>query len=121
MIHITQSCITGETGAGKSSLLNLLLGSEVLPHSILSSTSTICQLRNSPQARAEVFTRHGKLEPILFDMESDIAEQREWLQKYVTDRTDAEYKCIDIYWPLPMLKVGIGHTCRLGLDSRQFT
>ncbi|KAH3734302.1 hypothetical protein DPMN_040741 [Dreissena polymorpha] len=37
-----------ETGAGKTSFINLLLGERLLPTSLLSNTHTICELSNSP-------------------------------------------------------------------------
>ena len=43
--------VAGETTAGKSSLLNLLLGSDCLPHSLLTCTTTICRLRNKDKKK----------------------------------------------------------------------
>ncbi|XP_028400626.1 dual serine/threonine and tyrosine protein kinase-like [Dendronephthya gigantea] len=37
--------IAGESSAGKSSLLNLILGEELLPHHVLCTTSAICELK----------------------------------------------------------------------------
>lgn len=48
--------ITGETGAGKSSLINLLLGmteTELLPTSQLGCTATICELRTNQQGKRQ--------------------------------------------------------------------
>lgn len=35
----------GETGSGKSSFINLLLGQSILPCSLLSNTHVICEIR----------------------------------------------------------------------------
>ncbi|KAJ7349513.1 hypothetical protein OS493_038882 [Desmophyllum pertusum] len=37
--------VAGETSSGKSTLLNLILGEQLLPSSMLSTTSTICELK----------------------------------------------------------------------------
>lgn len=45
MLTFALNFISGESSAGKSSMLNLILGEELLPFSVLSTTSTICELR----------------------------------------------------------------------------
>ncbi|XP_052241045.1 uncharacterized protein LOC127851357 isoform X2 [Dreissena polymorpha] len=45
--------VLGETGAGKTSFINLLLGERLLPTSLLSNTHTICELRYSPSGNLE--------------------------------------------------------------------
>ena len=94
--------IPGETGAGKSSLLNLIMGEHVLPRQVLSSTSTICQIFNSEEKRAVVIDEND--EEIHFH---DVTAAT--LSKFVSvDRSGKNtkrYKRVDIYWPLPMLKV----------------
>lgn len=93
--------VAGETGAGKSSLLNLIMGEHVLPRQVLSSTSTICQIFNSEQKRAVVTDENGRK----FKLD-DVTE--ETLSQYVcVDRSGENkqrYKTVDIYWPVPMLK-----------------
>lgn len=78
------------------------MGQHVLPRQVLSSTSTICQIFNSEQKRAVVTDENGG--KIYLD---DVTE--ETLSKYVcVDRSGENtqrYKTVDIYWPVPMLKV----------------
>ena len=94
--------IPGETGAGKSSLLNLIMGEHVLPRQVLSSTSTICQIFNSEEKRAVVIDENDQ--EILLDYVTE-----ETLSEFVSvDRSGKNtkrYKRVDIYWPLPMLQV----------------
>jgi len=37
--------VAGETSAGKSSVINLILGEDLLPYALLSTTSTICEMK----------------------------------------------------------------------------
>ncbi|KAH3735012.1 uncharacterized protein LOC127851036 isoform X2 [Dreissena polymorpha] len=45
--------VLGETGAGKTSFINLLLGERLLPTSLHSNTHTICELSNSPSGNLD--------------------------------------------------------------------
>lgn len=46
-------CVTflGEVSAGKSSLVNLLIGRSILPVRQLATTATFCRLRNSEKRK----------------------------------------------------------------------
>ena len=100
---------SGETSAGKSSLLNLLLGTDVLPHSLLCATSTVCRLHNSDKKKVDIepFTGdHIRIK--LEDGESSSDNLHEKLKQYISSkesRAENLYKNVDIYWPLPMLMV----------------
>lgn len=89
----------GETSAGKSSLLNLIIGDEILPNGVLSSTFPICQIFNSVEKKAVVINKNG--EKIFLN---DVTLTT--LSEYI-DCSDSKQNCerVDIYWPLPMLKV----------------
>ena len=52
---------TGETSAGKSSLINLLLNEEVLPTCVLQNTLTICEI--SYGSRKEAKSHFDKYKP----------------------------------------------------------
>ncbi|XP_035666883.1 bacterial dynamin-like protein [Branchiostoma floridae] len=102
--------VAGETSAGKSSLLNLLLGEEVLPYSHLSSTSVICELKNGQDKRVVVH----RWQPgddgryvVEFKLTPDVP-YHDQLAQYVHQKGDrdlpSEVKMIEIFWPIPILQ-----------------
>ena len=103
----------GETSAGKSSLLNLLLGTDVLPHSLLCATATICRLHNSKDKRVEIESFEGDIKTIPLDESDQTSEAlHRKLKPYISSkemRINNPYKNVDIYWPLPLLQVGFWH------------
>ena len=51
----------GETSAGKSNILTLILGEELLPFSVLSTTSTMCELKYGREKRIKIhYNEEGK-------------------------------------------------------------
>ena len=97
--------LPGETSAGKSSLLNLIIGTEVLPYSLLCATSTICRLHNDARMWFEVDGQEVVIEE---DSEDPTACLRDKLLPFVSvkENREKEVKQVDIYWPIPMLPVG---------------
>nr|XP_022303099.1 uncharacterized protein LOC111110781 [Crassostrea virginica] len=93
--------VAGETGAGKSSLLNLIMGEHVLPRQVISSTSTICQIFNSEEKRAVVIDKNGE-EIHLHDVTEETLS--DFVSVNRSEQNTKRYKRVDIYWPLPMLK-----------------
>ncbi|XP_052238743.1 dual serine/threonine and tyrosine protein kinase-like isoform X3 [Dreissena polymorpha] len=97
--------VAGETSAGKSSFLNLLLGTDVLPYSLLCATSTICRVHPiaTDAERYYVVHKADGTEHRQTIRENDV-EALEKLKQEVTHRdAGTEYKCVDIYWQLPLL------------------
>lgn len=65
MLFISQKVyILGETSAGKSSILNLLLGEEVVPTFFGSCTSVITRISYNKERRAKINYTNGKREKI---------------------------------------------------------
>ena len=110
---------SGETSAGKSSLLNLLLGTDVLPHSLLCATATICRLHNSKDKRIEIESHEGVIKTISLDESDQTSEAlHKRLKPYISSkemRIKNPYKNVDIYWPLPLLQVGFYSVRKTGV------
>ena len=61
----------GETSAGKSSMLNIILGEKLLPFSVLSTTSTISELKYGREKRVKAhYNEEGKAPKIQYLKES---------------------------------------------------
>lgn len=90
--------------AGKSSLINLLIGRSILPVRQLATTSTICRLRNSEKRKIVLTDNDDKATPITFSDEE--GEMKKCLEEHVGRRSNPNsYKYVDIYLPIPMLQV----------------
>lgn len=95
---------SGETGAGKSSLLNLIMGEHMLPREVLSSTSCICRIFNSEQKKAVVIDENDR-EIVINDVTKKSLSQYVCIDR--SEKKSQRYKTVDIYWPVPMLKVTV--------------
>ena len=96
----------GETSSGKSSLLNLLLGQDLLPQSLLSCTSVMCKIRYGPDMKAKVKDADGVVTDIALEGSESPIEK---LTKYVFTRGERgdrmESKSVEIFVPNELLKV----------------
>lgn len=82
-------------------MLNLIIGSNILPKGVLQCTSTICHIYNNVEKKAVVIDENDREIGI-----DDVTLAT--LEKYIVFKKSApNYKRVNIYWPLPMLKVKI--------------
>ncbi|KAL3880447.1 hypothetical protein ACJMK2_032684 [Sinanodonta woodiana] len=101
--------VAGETSAGKSSFLNLLLGpdAELLPHSLLCATSTICRLHNS-QEKKFIYYENGQQasSPETLDGAATCEDLQARLAPFVSNRKGSKGKNshVDIFWPIPIIQ-----------------
>ena len=92
----------GETSAGKSSLINLLLNQQVLPTSVLQNTLTICEISYGAKQETVIhFARQETPSLILRNIKSDTLKQ--YIEKPTNDKDWCEK--IEIKIPNPLLKV----------------
>ena len=114
---IVLSLLSGETSAGKSSLLNLILGEELLPFSILSTTSTICELKYGEDRKIVAHFKDKDPETGLPIKEIPLSDPQgarkhtylEQIAHFVHVKSDRErgsiYKKIELFWPHSVLQV----------------
>ncbi|XP_078572721.1 uncharacterized protein LOC144859714 [Branchiostoma floridae x Branchiostoma japonicum] len=108
--------VAGETSAGKSTLLNVLLGENILPATLLSTTSVICEIKYGARKKAVIHLNEpdpqtGLMVHNLFlngPTEVDLKRISQYIHTKGEAR-EASSNCnkVEIYWPLPLLEGGI--------------
>ncbi|XP_056001412.1 uncharacterized protein LOC125654391 isoform X2 [Ostrea edulis] len=108
--------VAGETGAGKSSFINLLLETNILPTRQLACTSTFCELHKSRDNRKtatfyyKTYEARGKEKsPRKLDISSKegLKELANGIMEIDEDMDESPYERIVIQYPFPLLEEGI--------------
>ncbi|EDV26689.1 uncharacterized protein TRIADDRAFT_54954 [Trichoplax adhaerens] len=115
--------VTGETSAGKSSLLNYLLGVDLLSVHTLSCTNRICEITYGEEPKIKLVNAYdGKVfyteswtadnKDIAIKEIQSLISERETLQgsnsnHEMKSSEDAPYSLVRIYWPSEFLESGI--------------
>lgn len=100
--------VTGETSAGKSSLINQIIGrkEKVLVCKNLPATARICRIRNSEVLAIKAYTKDEQLkkEEQAEDIKYLKSLVKKWtdMGKYTKDMEDIYF--VDVFLPVPMLK-----------------
>ena len=115
---LNDTFLPGETRSGKSTLLNLILGEQLLPCPFLSTTSTICELKygTTPKLVAHFKSKDPvtgqPTRTVQLRQFREASEQSnlEKISSFVHVKTDREegsaFKKIELFWPHILLKVG---------------
>ena len=108
----TLGLISGETSAGKSSMLNLMLGEELLPFSVLSTTSTICELKYGRDRRIKVHYEEEGKDPKVKRLD-ELSSYMDQISEFVHIKSARlrknvpQYKKVELFWPHSLLRVRI--------------
>ena len=99
-------------------MLNLILGEPILPHSVLSTTSTICELKygTTPKLVAHLKKKYPQTglaeETSVWLGQSMEASQQSYLEQIssfvnvkINREKGSDYKKIEVFWPHSLLEV----------------
>lgn len=107
--------IAGETSAGKSTLINMILQKNIFIGHTIESTSTICKIRNLDRVRIITKRKDGQIDEPELDLTErcDLTSERgvELLRTHLTELTDrtlsergVDIEFVDVGFPIPFLK-----------------
>ena len=110
----------GETSSGKSSLVNLMLGKEILPSFSDGTTSTICELKHGEKPKLVAHFKDkdpetGERKRTVSLEEPTGSSQESYLEQispYV-DKRGCNLKKVELFWRHPFLKVILCETLLL--------
>ena len=101
----------GETSSGKSSLINLILGENILPCGILPMTHTICEMRYGETRKviAHYRDKQRQQEELILSDPTEGQSYTQQLHDYLAqdknrDEGSRFEKC-ELFWPHDLLKV----------------
>ena len=110
--------VQGESSAGKSSLLNLILGEELLPHHVLHATSTICELKYGGERQLIVHYKYDRDQqvklppkPVRLQTKEECGKTyQEQISQYIyldenERQTGSDYEKVELFWPHELLQV----------------
>ena len=104
------ACV-GQFKRGKSTLLNALVGLDVLPVGIQPVTSALTVLRYGPEARAEVRFRQGGTAAI------EVSELAEYVDERRNPENAKDVALVEVFVPAPLLAPGLCLVDTPGLGS----
>nr|XP_022297349.1 uncharacterized protein LOC111106816 [Crassostrea virginica] len=115
LIAVMMIIADGETGAGKSSFLNLLLETNILPTSQLACTRTFCELYKSRDNRKvatcyfKSFEGYREISPMKIDLSTKegLAELGQEISRNDEELDESPYERIVVQYPFPFLEKGI--------------
>ncbi|EDV25268.1 uncharacterized protein TRIADDRAFT_55130 [Trichoplax adhaerens] len=115
--------VVGESGAGKSSFINLLLGYDILPNGFEFPTTCPCELHYSTRPAIHLYTDcHGSSEPIIVQLDHNLGFSEQLINfTSCCDDQNNYYQRAEIFLPLPILKHGLVIIDTPGIDTGEDT
>lgn len=105
--------IVGQMKRGKSSIVNALLGDEILPTGILPLTSVVTRVRYNGVPAAKIIYQSGNAEEI----------ETHCLAEYITEAKNPgnrkQVAAAELLWPAPLLRLGVDLVDTPGIGSTQ--
>ena len=123
---LNDTILPGEKSSGKSTLLNLILGEQLLPYSVLYTTSIICELKYGPSPKLVAHFKDKDPQTGLSKKSVPLREssQQSYLSSFVHVKTwrdkGSDYKKIELFLPHNLLKVGYESRYQKISSKRQY-
>jgi hypothetical protein len=95
--------VLGEFKRGKSTLINAMLGHDLLPADVAPCTAVVTEVRYADKARVIVHPRDGSL---AFEIPADRLAKMITIDEDVT-ATESPYRLVEIYWPFELCRDGV--------------
>lgn len=113
--------VMGNFNAGKSTMINALIGEKVLPSYKLPTTAVMTELRYGDEKKIIMYPKTGQMVEGHGDQPFQVPATADAVERYITIDNDAGINCkpedsveiasqfekMELYWPLPMLKNGV--------------
>lgn len=93
---------SGETSAGKSSIINRIIGNSILPVDIKACTNTVCRIKYSEELQVSCRDAEGEIVQKMF---FDNVQKMKTSLKNSIESEDKIIQFVDIWYPVDVLKV----------------
>ncbi|XP_078574182.1 uncharacterized protein LOC144860693 [Branchiostoma floridae x Branchiostoma japonicum] len=114
--EVYQVIFLGSHNSGKSTTINMLLGTELLPKALRHCTDVNCEIKFGEQKKAVIYSKSGIKEEVSLDNE----KPNKILAEYVRHTKDRDlrklYNKVEIEWPSNHLQSGIVLVDTPGVD-----
>lgn len=118
MFMLSKRIFSGETGAGKTTLINQLVGKKIFGTAYLATTGPIIKIRDSETMKIKCYLKDSILE-----REEEVTDFKK-LKSIIKELTDIsthpadmdDIYCVDVYMPVSLLKVNY---IRVSIGNRQ--